>query len=84
MSGLKFRKILVGTGWAISLLLCTVGLTLKTVLSPCRASISSIEGFFCSLDWWLLAENADYYDLVNEWVCLESQICTGVAAGTLL
>ena len=48
MSGLSFRKILVGTGWAISLLLRTIGLTLKTVLSPCRASISSIEGFFVS------------------------------------
>ena len=37
LSGLGFRKVLVGTGWAVSLFLCTVG----SENSPpqCRASI---------------------------------------------
>ena len=43
VSGLSFSKALVGTGWAVSILLCTIKLKKKTVLSPCRASISSIE-----------------------------------------
>jgi len=43
MSRLSFRKALFGTGWAVSFLLCTIGLR-KTVLSP-RAFISSIEGY---------------------------------------
>jgi len=57
LSGLGFRKALVGTGWAVSPFLCTVG----SENSPpqCRASISSSE-VLDSLDRWLLAKSADY------------------------
>ena len=44
-SGLSFRKILVGTGWAVSLLLCTNGQR-KQPFCP----ISGSEAFFPSLD----------------------------------
>ena len=43
-SGLGLEKLLVGAGWAVSLL-CTNGLS-KTALSPSRASFSGSEEFF--------------------------------------
>jgi len=57
-SGFSFRKILVSTGWAISLLLCTNGGE-KTTLSPC--TISGSEAFFFpSLDKRFTAKSCDY------------------------
>ena len=53
---LACRKTLVGNGWAISHFLCTKW-DEKTVLSPCRASISSRE---LSVDGRSLAESHDY------------------------
>jgi len=61
VSGLSFRKILVSNGWAISLLLFIIG------LQYCRASFPALR-LYCSLDGRLLAESADYCDLVYEWV----------------
>ena len=46
MSGLSFRKALVGTDWAQ-----------KTVISPSRTSISSTEGFSQPTDRQLLAKS---------------------------
>ena len=44
MSGPSFRNTLVGTGWAISLILC-IGDPRKHSPSPCRAPISGSEGY---------------------------------------
>ena len=43
VSGLGFREALVGTGWAVSLLLSMIGLRKPSSNSPCRVSISSIK-----------------------------------------
>ena len=45
-SGLGHEKLLVGAGWAISLLLCTNGLRKQSSRLVARASISGSEAFF--------------------------------------
>ena len=63
-SGVGFGKTLIGTGWAIFLLLCTTGL---------RKQSSGLVGLpfltiklFLSLHGWSLAKSC------NEWVWSES------------
>ena len=77
VSGLYCRMALVGPRWPLSLPLCINRLT-KTVLSP---PISGSEAF-PSLDEWSLAKNRDYCKLINGWVWVESQSCSGCCKGT--
>ena len=65
-----FRNALVGSGWAISILLCMNGL---------RKQSSHLHGVhfqqgsvFPSLGELLLAECRDYCKLVNRWLWFES------------
>jgi len=56
MSGLSFRKVLFGTGWAVSFLLCTIGLRKQSFqLEPSFLALK----VFHSLNSWLLAESAE-------------------------
>ena len=66
VSGLSFRKALFGTGWAVSFLLCTIGLRKQSFyLGPSFLALKVIH----SLSRQLLAESADSRDL-NRWVWL--------------
>ena len=60
VSGFSYRKALVGTGWAVSLLLhvCMVGLRKQSscLVGPPFPALS----IFRSMDGWLLTESADY------------------------
>ena len=72
-SGLGWRKkALVGTGWAISLLLCMCGLTKHTfgLVGPPFLTISFCFSV-CMVSHWLRAVS---WELVNEWVWFESWI----------
>jgi len=55
MSGPSFRNTLVGTGWAISLILC-IGDPRKHSPSPCRAPFLAVK-VIPSLEERLLAES---------------------------
>jgi len=70
VSGLCFSNALVGSGWAIVILLCTDGLR-KTSSHPARCPFLAGKSY-PSLGKWLLAECRDYYKLVNGWVWFES------------
>jgi len=72
-SGLGCRKAMVGTGWAISLLVAWLGLG---VLALCGLYFWQYT-FFLDVHKQSLAERCDYWELINEWVCLESWICRG-------
>ena len=67
VSGLSFGNTLVGTGWAISVLLCTKGI---------RNQSSHLVGPpFTGLNKWLPAKSHDYCKLVKGWVWFELQTC---------
>ena len=64
VSRLRGRKVLVGTGRAISIVFGIIIWTWKVAVLPCRASISSIHGPFFSygrlafldckfVNWWV-------------------------------
>jgi len=44
LSGLSFRKVLVGTGWAISLLLCTI---IGLENDPLTLAVEVMSPFIC-------------------------------------
>ena len=58
VSGLSFGKVLVGAGWANSLLLCTIWLRKQTsqFVGPLFLALKVI----CSLGGQLLDKNVDY------------------------
>jgi len=76
-SGLGCRKALVGTGWAISLLLC------MNWLRQQPSGPISDKDTFLGLHEQSLAESGDYWELVNEWVWFESWICREWLQGQL-
>jgi len=69
-----FNEALVDSLWAVSLLFCTVRLRKQSfclVVPPFLAL-----KVFHSLYRQSLTEGTDYGQLINDWVWLESQICT--------
>ena len=71
MSGLSYKKALVGTVWAVSLILCMTGHGLRKPFSHLVGPPFLALKVFHSLDGQMLAKGADYWDLVNEGVWLE-------------
>jgi len=73
-SGRDYRKALVGTGWAISLVCMnrlrkqTCGFVGPPFLTMMHFSRSALV---------VIGKSHDYWELVNEWVWFESQICRG-------
>ena len=69
MSGLSFRNTLVGTGWTISLILCTNRLENSPLTFDGPHFLQ--RRFFA----WLQAKSCDYCRLINGWMWFESQKC---------
>jgi len=59
-SGLVFRSELVGTGKAISILF-----GIKGAISPCRASISRIQGRFSAMTGWHFSRDLTRHLLIG-------------------
>ena len=73
ISGLSFRNALVGTGWAIAVLLCMNKLRKQSSHLACHPFLA--RSLFPSLGEQLLAECPDYCKLINGWVWFESRTC---------
>ena len=80
-SGLSFRKTLVGTGWAISPLLCTNRLRKQPswLVGPCFLAVK----LFPSLDEQLTAKSSEYWKFINGWVWFELWTCRRRLQGNL-